>query len=347
MILSLALRGALLASLAVSLEAQPSSAPFVEVLHVDGRYVNDHALVRAAGSWHLFYTTGDSARRPWLDRSSEVEIGHAVSDDLRDWQVMAPAVRVADLPGHASGHIYAPAVVEHSGEYVMFFTANRLGYGSGEAIFTARSRDLLTWTIASTQPVLVPDPAWAAWHTPNDLPVSCRDPFVVRLDSTQWVMYYVARLRVDSTVDGGLERACVAAATSEDLVHWRDRGPVLTRAVRGRDRNRWAHPESPCVVRKEGRHYLFWKTGDGTRYVISNDPLDFEDAEEHVLATSHASKVVEHDGRWFVTSCSRDLDDLLHERSDRTRGLLLAELDWSGMLPRLLPIEVPPSASTR
>lgn len=101
----------------------------------------------------------------------------------------------------------------------------------------------------------------------------------------------------------------------------------------------WSHPESPCVVRRGDDYYLFWKGGEGMRYVRSNDPLDFTGADEHRLATSHASKIVQHDSAWYVTSCSRDIDDISHTLSDRTRGLFLAGIRWEGELPRVVPLD--------
>jgi arabinan endo-1,5-alpha-L-arabinosidase len=317
-----------------SLRAQWStgdSIHFSEVFRVPGGYVNDHALIRAGTTWHLFYTGGIVAPRPWYDPGNETMIGHVTSNDLSSWTMRPPALALDSSREFRRAHLYAPAVVAHDDRYYMFYTVNLRGYGAGEEIRLAVSDDLDAWRPIESA-AFRPDRSWAEYTPSGEWPISCRDPFVIRMDSI-WVMYYVARLRPDSAVFGGLEQACVAAATSDDLLHWIDRGPVLTRSVRGDDANRWAHPESPCIVVKDRRTYLFWKGGNGTRYVISNDPFDFEGNEEHILATSHASRVFEADGRWLVTSCSREIGDVLHARSDRTRGLYIAPLDWSGMLP--------------
>jgi hypothetical protein len=313
------------------------SINFREVYRMDDAYVNDHAIVHAGGVWHLFYTTGSIARRPWFADGNEVTIGHATSVDLLAWTTHDAAIRIDPVREGSHAHVYAPAVVASGGVYTMFFTENTRGYGAGEWIVSATSSDLEHWTRGSARTVMRPDTTWCEYvdAAGERMPVSCRDPYVIELAEGGWVLYYVARVRVDSAVDGGVARACVAAATSSDMVHWRDRGPVLTRAVSGYDANRWAHPESPCVVRKDGRYYLFWKGGNGTRYVISDDPLDFEGAEEHLLATSHASRIFESDGSWLITSCSRAIGDVLHATSDRTRGLFLGRLDWEGMLPSI------------
>lgn len=140
------------------------------------------------------------------------------------------------------------------------------------------------------------------------------------------------------------EFSCVAAATSTDLIHWADRGPVLTRRRVGFDEFRYAHPESPCVVKHGDLYYLFWKGGSGTRYVISENPLDFEDRDEYGLISSHASKVFQFGDRWFITSCSRQIKDVTHSYSDRTRGLYLAEIIWGDFHPTVTSLrEMPPT----
>jgi hypothetical protein len=53
----------------------------------------------------------------------------------------------------------------------------------------------------------------------------------------------------------------------------------------------------------------------------------------HRLATSHASEVVQSGEDWFITSCSRNVADVTHSYSDRTRGLYLAKLLWQDDRP--------------
>lgn len=319
--------------------AQPRPADsvyFREVFTVEGRYVNDHSLIRVGDTWHLFYTDGAIAARPWHDPGNEIAIGHAASNDLRRWIAHEPALAIASSREMQRAHMYAPAVIAADDNYYLFYTLNVRGHGYGEAILTARSSNLFDWDTLNGV-TFRPDTSWCeyvpATSQSHSMPLSCRDPFVMRGADGVYVLYYVARIKKKGDAD--VEQACVAAATSTDLVNWIDRGPVLTRAVVGYDGNKWSHPESPCVVVKDARYYLFWKEGDGTRYVISNDPLDFEANEIHYVSNSHASKVFEWRDRWYITSCSRAVDDVMHATSDRTRGLFVADLDWSGMLPML------------
>jgi sucrose-6-phosphate hydrolase SacC (GH32 family) len=319
---------------AIAQTSTNDSAFFQEVFAIEGQYVNDHALIREGEVWHLYYTVGSTSVHPWFAPGNEIRIAHATSRDLHRWNVERPAITIDSSRAFTRAHVYAPAVIERNRVYHMFYTMNMDGHGYGEEIRSAVSRDMFLWD-ASVGRAVHPDTTWCEYDLQKSIPRSCRDPFVMLSPEGGYVMYYVARLKLDSTIDHGMERACIAAATSTDLVHWLDQGPVLTRDVEGRDAYTWAHPESPCGIVKDGRTYLFWKEGNGTHYAISNDPLDFEWSEIHFLATSHASKIIEWNGRWYITSCSRAIADVEHRTSDRTRGLFIGMLEWSDLFPTL------------
>jgi hypothetical protein len=317
--------------------AQGDSAYFRDVLYLGREYINDHALVEADGVWHLFYTRGDMSIRPWMSQGNEVAIGHATSRDLLDWQPLPPVLSIGPKGSFDAEHVYAPAVIRDGDRWLMLYTGNARGFFSGEQILAATSSDLMTWTKLDRPPAPVPDSSWAAFYPPGydsgaGGPVSCRDPFLLRLDDGGYVCYYVVRLRDTAGIPA---RACIAAATSDDLVTWTQRGIVLTRPVSGDDVNPYTHPESPCVVVRNGLYHLFWKGGSGTRWIASDDPFDFEGGEEKLISTSHASKVIEWRGEWLITSCSRAVNDVMHTQSDRTRGLYLAGLAWDGDRPRV------------
>ena len=75
--------------------------------------------------------------------------------------------------------------------------------------------------------------------------------------------------------------------------------------------------------------------------MISDDPLRFTDKADRWFSVAHAAEVFACGGRWYISHCSRDPDDLAHARTDRTRGLYLASLDWSERLPRVTPFDPP------
>jgi len=318
------------------------AAIFRCVYEVPGQYVNDHSLIRARGAWHLFYIEGEITKpgEVWYRPGNEARIGHATSRDLLHWSRLEPAL-MTGRPGQLdSGHVFAPFVIEDGGKYYLYYAGNVVGIGSSR-IFLAVSDDLNHWQRHPASPVIASDPRWAAYR-PDGFrggpggPVGCRDPHVIRHPRHGFILYFAEWMKGDSgRGSADLEFACIAAATSRDLVHWQDRGPVLVRRQTGHEKMSYAAPESPCVVPRNGQYYLFWKGGDGTRYTISDNPLDFRDREAYFLGTCHASEIFAWDGTWLATSCSRNVDDIAHAASDRSRGLFLAGIEWDGPWPRL------------
>ena len=313
---------------------------FRSVLEIPGGYINDHALVRAKGRWHLYYTTGRSLRTGphWSAEGNEVEIGHATSLDLLKWEIGPPALVIGPAGSPDAGHLYAPSVIERNGLWYMFYTGTPYPTQGPEHLLMATSPDLTTWTKSSAGPVVRPDTSWASYYPARYMggpggPVSARDPFIVVDPRFGYIMYYVARMRLPGEQPLDESLACIAAATSTDLLSWHDRGPVLVRRIVGEERYTYAHPESPVLIRHGNLNYLFWKGGVGTRYAMSQDPLDFRGSESYLLASSHASEIVETEGRWLITSCSRTLADVGHDTTDRTRGLFIAGLEWEGKWP--------------
>lgn len=308
-------------------------------------YINDHCLFRSGSLWHLFFIDGTPRKGDWNRPGNEVRIGHATSPNLLTWTPHDSALGIGPPGSLDAAHVYAPSVVERNGTYYMFYTGNEVSFNYGEHLFLATSTDLYNWTRYQPEPIFAPHKSWAVYYPARPRkgsggPYSGRDPFIFHDERYGYILYYVARVRTDSVGVPDGTYSCIAAATSPDLVNWTDRGPLLTR--RTTDTNQWftwTHPESPCLVLRNGIYYLFWKSGPGTRFAMSSDPLYFEGAEEHLLATSHASKVFEWNQKWYITSCSRDVDDIKHAVSDRKRGLFLAGIRWEGDLPRVVPLE--------
>jgi beta-fructofuranosidase len=347
---------------------------FGYVFRYPGHYINDHCLIRVGSLWHLYFidgilpsvyrtgigerplSRGESHLPPightglpvvplrWDQKGNEGRIGHATSPDLLSWTPQDSALGTGE-PGSLDGaHVYAPSVMEFDGRYYMIYTGNQIDFLSGEHLMLATSTDLYHWKRYQSEPIFAPDTSWALYLSDGFAdgsggPFSGRDPHLVRDERYGFILYFVARLRADSSGSPPGTYSCIAAATSPDMIHWSDRGPLVVRRTYEPYRTvTWNHPESPCLVRHGDFYYLFWKGGEGTRYLRSSDPLDFTGAEEHLLATSHASEIFNWGDDWYITSCSRYLDDLTHDRSDRTQGLYLAEIQWKDDLPYVAPL---------
>ncbi len=140
---------------------------------------------------------------------------------------------------------------------------------------------------------------------------ACRDPHVCKWDG-EYSMYYTA-----VTKQG---KACVARATSIDLINWIDAGPAFISST-------LAHCESTNVQEHEGKfmlffggHYEYWS------YVISDSPYVWPNQKPIPLKKGvTAMEVIRRErSRWLVAyfkfECYR---------------LFLGIIDWSHTSPTI------------
>ncbi|MCY3913296.1 MAG: hypothetical protein OXG43_08615 [Chloroflexi bacterium] len=328
---------------------------FREVLTYPGRYLNDHCLIRHEGLWHFFGIIGD-VTGPGEMHGVEDSLAHATSPDLMQWTVRPPALTATgDWPEEVT--CFAPYVIEHDRCFYMLYCvtdAHRT-----QRICLATSTDLFNWERFAGNPVIVPSVSWAKWPgfglpSPDEvermhrdaggdfLSVArrlggsyggCRDPHIIKLDDGTFVAYWVARVQEKF----GHNLVGVAASMSHDLFHWQEIGPVFTMKAWPFDEEPTLEVESPCVVPKDGRYWLFFKHGWWTHFVASDSPYDFHGYEPQRLGFCHASEVFHWEEQWWITHCSADSEDFRYRGSNRTRGLFMGHLDWpDGALPRLI-----------
>lgn len=256
-------------------------------------YINDHCFIRnGSGMWHLFGITGMEPAVP--DR--EKFLLHATAPRLLGpWTKHAPVMRVDPAAGETV--IWAPYVVKHDGLYWMFYC----GGGRSDTKFQldlATSSDLWSWTRSPANPLLVDG-------------YDARDPMVLRV-GTQWVLYYCAT----EHSNGG--NHVVKAVTSSDLTHWTDRRIVFRSPVAGT----FGGPtESPFVVARDNRYYLFLCTNDpynNTDVYVSDSPFHWNFEDVVLRFGAHAAEVVDAgDGNWFISSAGWGQG-----------GLYLSNLTW-------------------
>lgn len=306
---------------------------FGEVLSVPERYLNDHCLIRAGELWHFFGISGQAAQVVSDEPNpGEISFAHATSQNLREWTVH-PDVMQRTGVWPEERFVFAPYIVEHDGRFHMLYCCDELD--GRQRICLATSDDLFNWERYPGNPVIVPSLFWSKWpgfglDEPDDGSYGgCRDPHVIRLPDSRFVAYWVSRLQEKF----GHNLVCVAASMSEDLVHWQEVGPVF--GMKAFHRPLTMEVESPCVVYKDGAYWLFFKHGWWTHVVRSESPFDFAGCEPLRIGYSHASEVIEWDGKWYITHCKTDPYDYACERSDLSRGLFIGELDWpDGTYPR-------------
>lgn len=246
-------------------------------------------------------------------------------------------------------NMYGPCVVETPGayRYRMWFFGWAAGHTNPgvpgcDAIFHARSRDLLHWDVYSRgdtwdatmnpskwKPVLHASERWyEARHV--------GDPSVVLKDGTFYMAYSATSKHFDNVPGYPATMVqCVMGATSEDGIHWRKTAAPLLED--------WPNPE---VVKVGDTYHCFgdppgypikegesgWKSRQ-LREAVSTDaltwrPLDFIDPDEDADACHVPQALVtEIDGRkWLYLFYSTQIgykkaDGQYHYQYDRIRAM--------------------------
>ena len=257
-------------------------------------YINDHCFVQGEdGLWHVF---GITHAEP-AEALDEKFLAHATARHLLDtpWQKQ-PHVLPAD-PAAGETHVWAPHVIRHGGQYWMYYCGGGAAHDRYR-IHLATSDDLWTWRRHPENPMVVDG-------------YDARDPMVLRVGN-EWVMYYTG----NSEPAGG--HHVVYAVTSRDLVRWENRREVFRHPAIGT----YGGPtESPFVVRRNGRYYLFVCTNapyNTSAIYESADPFHWEISQLVGAFPAHAAEaIVLEDGKTYVSRAGWEQG-----------GLYLAELDW-------------------
>ncbi len=299
--------------------AQPSA--FKLVYTPDDHFVNGHNIVRGPDGWHLLYGGRGGADNPMRR--------HATSDDLLTWKTQVPFLH-GDPDGWDGREVGDSCTVEHDGRWHFVYQGAGPDGGSRQ-IGVAVSDDLWQWRRITgvDAPPFHPDPSWSMWEETGQMQC-CKDPWIIRHGGV-YLMYYSSRTNAGDGV--------VAVATSDDLIHWEDRGPVVTTPWRVSDTIGPGGFEVPRVVEHDGKFYFFALNFWGLEYAVGDDPFHF--GERRVLGPWHASIIFQHDDRWFITHAFRTLgkNGIRVKPGEKMRGLYLAGLTWAEGYPFVTDLE--------
>ncbi len=292
--------------------------------HGDGLYQWDTwCHVAPDGLVHAFYlqqARPDGVRTP-LEADS---IGHAVSQNLIDWEEQPPIV--APQPNGQPGDLvnWTGSTVQDGDLFYLFYTIRSSAtQGRVQAIGLATSDDLWTWTKHPQNPVLLPDGHWYNTEQapgPNGV-VDCRDLMVVKHPTRPgWFGVFATRVVTEELPRG----AVFGGAYSEDLVHWEQTGPVFRSA-----QDAYSIVEMPDLFELDGRWYLTFlednaygnrdvlgepEISSGTRYAVA-DRIEgpYLEPPGNVLLASRgfngiSCRTVRFGDRLYVTytSCERE-----------------------------------------
>lgn len=224
-------------------------------LHLQDKWVWDFWFARAGEDYHIFYLQADRALENPDFRHWNVSIGHAVSRDLRQWQILPDALRPSDpnvKPEAFDTHTtWTGSIIQHNSLWYMFYTGGkRSEKGLIQRVGLATSSDLITWDKHPNNPLIEADPRWYETLNANDWrDVSWRDPFVFRMEDGVYHAFICARVK-DGPPDG---RGTIAHAKSTNLLDWEVLPPLMTLGE-------FAQMEVPQIVEIGGRYYTLFCT---------------------------------------------------------------------------------------
>ena len=189
-------------------------------------WVWDFWLVDDGQKYHLFFLYASRALQDPDLRHYRASVGHAVSDDLCEWQRVSDALVRSDAPAFDDLATWTGSVVRHpDGTWFMFYTGATLTpEGNVQRIGFATSEDLMTWRKNPANPVLQADPRWYERLADGMWPDEAfRDPWVLAdPDGDGWHMLFTARANHGPADDRGV----IGHAWSPDLRSWELRPPL-------------------------------------------------------------------------------------------------------------------------
>lgn len=252
-------------------------------LRLDDKWVWDFWFAQDGADYHIFYLQADRSLGREVFRHFNPSVGHAVSQDLRNWQVLPDAIAPSTQAGRWDDYTtWTGSVIQHEGLWYMLYTGScRKERAWIQRVGLATSRDLLHWDKHGTTPLFEADPQWyekldlSLWHDE-----AWRDPFVFQHPHTGRFHAYITGRVNHGPPDG---RGVIAHATSDDLLHWEVQPPVT-------DPGEFGQMEVPQLVQIGALYYLIFSTNavhysqqrrqrpgmrfvNGTHYLVADDPL--------------------------------------------------------------------------
>jgi len=194
------------------------------VLNLPDHWLWDFWIADDGTAYHLFFLKAPRVGDPDLRHWNQC-VGHAVSHDLRVWEVLADAILPSPEPAFDDYATWTGSVVRgDDGVWHMFYTGlSRADDGKVQRIGVATSPDLHSWTKRGALAVVTSDSRWYEDVAMAGRSEAWRDPWVVRApDGDGWHMLVTASAREGPADDRGV----IAHARSADLITWEVQPPL-------------------------------------------------------------------------------------------------------------------------
>jgi len=175
-------------------------------------------------AYHLFFLKaprlGDPDLRHW-----NTSVGHAISTDLVQWQVVADALTPSTEPAFDDLATWTGSVVRgDDGTWYLFYTGlSKADDGLVQRVGLATSENLTTWRKHGSDLLVTADSRWYATLDGSGASEAWRDPWVVRDPAGDgWHMLVTA-----TAPDGEAgQRGVLGHAWSADLLTWQVLPPL-------------------------------------------------------------------------------------------------------------------------
>jgi beta-fructofuranosidase len=196
------------------------------MLELPDSWVWDFWFAQGGDQYHLFFLYASRALHDPGRRHGRASVGHAVSDDLRNWTRLPDALVRGDAPAFDDAATWTGSVVRGpEGKWHMFYT----GASARDGVFIqtiglATSGDLITWDKYDENPVVSADPRWYEKYDGTSwFDEAWRDPWVFAdPDGDGWHMLITGRANYGPVDDRGV----VGHARSRDLLQWEVQPPL-------------------------------------------------------------------------------------------------------------------------
>lgn len=191
-------------------------------LRLPDHWLWDFWLVQDGEDVHVFYLQAPRALGDPELRHRNASVGHAVSRDMRSWQVLPDALGAGPPGAFDDLATWTGSVLGHGGRWHMAYTGISRGDGGHvQRIGLAVSDDLVRWE--RTGVVSEADPRWYETAGPGITDVAWRDPWLVRDEDGEGFHMLVCARAAHGPADA---RGVIGHVSSPDLRSWSARPPV-------------------------------------------------------------------------------------------------------------------------
>ncbi|MBE6475138.1 MAG: glycosyl hydrolase family 32 [Actinomyces succiniciruminis] len=271
----------------------------------------DHWVADDGEQYHLFFLRASRALHDPDRRHWRAALGHAVSDDARDWRLLPDALVHSDGPAFDDQAIWTGCtVMRPDGGMRVFYTGiSRAERGMVQRIGWADSADGITFERRCAEPLEADGRWYEKWNPGYAFDEPWRDPFVFQHEG-RWHMLITARARGVDRLHAGV----IGHAVSDDLDHWEVLPPLT-------DPSRFGQLEVSQSRQVEGRHLLVFSCGDdmqsepgpGGVWIAEGEgplgPWDVDAARYLRPEHLYAGQLFQlRDGRWALTGFNNVID---------------------------------------